>query len=173
MNISKSQCSPKTEEFTALPIKKVYFGELADDASRLPVPDDAPLKNKKDFVLLEKPIHRLDMPEKLAGKPVFGIDFEMPEMLIATVIHSPYVGGKLLNFDSSAADSKLKIFKISNGIAICGDSTWKVFDAKNKIKANWENPEKDLSSAVIMIHLKSSAKQAERSLKKTAIRRCL
>ena len=149
-NIDKSQCFAKNGRvYSASDKKGLSFGELADDASKLPVPDDAPLKNKKDFVLLEKPVHRLDMPEKLAGKPVFGIDFEMPEMIFATVVHSPYVGGKLLDFDSSAADSKLKIFKISNGIAICGDSTWKVFDAKNKIKANWENPEKDLSSDVI------------------------
>jgi len=149
-NIDKSQCyAEKGRVYSRANKQGLSFGELADDAGKLPVPTDVPLKDKKDFKIIGKSLHRLDTPEKLSGKPVFGIDFEMPDLAIATVLHSPYIGGKLTSFDDTGVDSKLKIFKISNGVAIVGDSTYPVFDAKNKIKAVWDNPNKDLSSTVI------------------------
>ena len=89
----------------------------------------------------------------------------MPNLAIATVLHSPYVGGKLTNFDASAADSKLKIFKITNGVAIVGDSTYQIFGAKNKIKAEWTNPNGSLTSAVISDDFKKLGSSEGRTIK--------
>ena len=54
------------------------YGDLADAAGALPVPQDPPLKNPKDFALIGKPLKRFDTPNKTNGKVVYGIDAMLP-----------------------------------------------------------------------------------------------
>jgi isoquinoline 1-oxidoreductase beta subunit len=50
-----------------------------------PPPKDPPLKDPKDFVLIGKPLKRLDTPDKVNGKAVYGIDAMLPGMKFATL----------------------------------------------------------------------------------------
>src|SRR5215469_12335943 len=43
------------------------YGDLVDAAAALPVPQDPPLKDPKDFTLIGKPLKRLDTPDKTDG----------------------------------------------------------------------------------------------------------
>src|SRR5204862_2194554 len=63
--------------------RRLKYGALVDKAAALPVPKTVSLKNPKDFHLLGQPAPRLDIPEKVNGKAVFGIDAKVPGMLIA------------------------------------------------------------------------------------------
>jgi isoquinoline 1-oxidoreductase subunit beta len=54
--------------------RRSTYGELAADAARMPVPDKVALKEPKDFKLIGTPAKRLDLPAKINGTAVFGID---------------------------------------------------------------------------------------------------
>src|SRR6202030_90332 len=82
--------------------RKLSYGELADAASTQVPPKDVPLKDPKDFVLIGKPLKRLDTPDKVNGKAVYGIDAMLPNMKFATLKACPVFGGKVAKVDDSA-----------------------------------------------------------------------
>ncbi|MGD8589606.1 MAG: molybdopterin-dependent oxidoreductase, partial [Chromatiales bacterium] len=75
--------------------KRLSYGELAGTAAKLPVPDTVFLKESDEFVLLGKPLPRLDTPIKVDGSAEFGMDVRLPGMLTATVARCPTIGGKV------------------------------------------------------------------------------
>src|SRR5215471_10541726 len=77
--------------------RNLRYGELVDTASKLTPPSDVPLKDPKNFVLIGKPLKRLDTPDKVNGKVVYGIDAMTPGMKFATLAQCPVFGGKVAN----------------------------------------------------------------------------
>ena len=73
--------------------RKLSYGELAGAAAKLPVPEMVFLKEPEDFVLLGKPLPRLDTPLKVDGSAEFGMDVRLPGMLTATVARFGGLGG--------------------------------------------------------------------------------
>src|SRR3984885_11265460 len=69
--------------------RKLSYGALALAASSEVPPKDVPLKDPKDFVLIGKPLKRLDTPDKVNGKAVYGIDAMLPGMKFATLKTCP------------------------------------------------------------------------------------
>ncbi|MDP3688483.1 MAG: hypothetical protein Q8R64_12915, partial [Sulfurimicrobium sp.] len=59
----------------------------------------------KDWKIAGKPLHRLDIPDKVLGKPVFGVDVALPGMLHASIAQCPVFGGKVNSVDARAARS--------------------------------------------------------------------
>src|SRR5262249_11018272 len=60
---------------------RVSYGSLAEAASKLPVPTNAPLKDPKQYRIIGKPLKRLDTSEKISGRAQFGIDARVPGMV--------------------------------------------------------------------------------------------
>src|SRR3984957_14191339 len=65
--------------------RRLSYGALALAASSEVPPKDVPLKDPKDFILIGKPLKRLDTPDKVNGKAVYGIDAFLPDMKFATL----------------------------------------------------------------------------------------
>jgi isoquinoline 1-oxidoreductase beta subunit len=102
--VDASSCRAEKGAVIHAPTKrKLGYGELAASAARLPVPEDPPLKDPKDFNLLGKPMPRLDTPEKVNGKARFGIDVRLPGMLYASIERSAAFGGKPKRVDYTRA----------------------------------------------------------------------
>jgi len=59
--------------------KKLRYGEVADEAMKLPPPASVVLKEPRDWKLIGKPTRRLDSLEKITGKAKFGIDVTFPD----------------------------------------------------------------------------------------------
>src|SRR5205085_7921349 len=83
--------------------RRLKYGALVDKAAALPVPKTVSLKSPKEFHLLGQPVPRLDIPEKVNGKAIFGIDVKWPGMLIARVVRCPVFGGKVDSFNADKA----------------------------------------------------------------------
>jgi len=83
--------------------RNLSYGELATAASSETPPKDVPLKDPKDFVYIGQPLKRLDTPDKVNGKAVYGIDAMLPGMKFATLAACPVFGGKVGKVDDSAA----------------------------------------------------------------------
>src|SRR5258708_5566109 len=83
--------------------RKLSYGELALAAQALPPPASVKLKDKKDWKLLGKPTRRLDTPEKINGKALFGMDVHFPDLRTALVARAPVFGDLVKSFAASGA----------------------------------------------------------------------
>jgi isoquinoline 1-oxidoreductase beta subunit len=121
--------------------KRLSYGALADDASKLPAPASVALKDAKDWTIIGKPTRRLDTPEKVTGKAVFGLDVRLPGMLTAVVAHAPTFGGKVKSFDAAAAKSVpgvKAVYAIPTGVVVAADSFWAAKTGRDALKVKWE-----------------------------------
>src|SRR5881409_1581449 len=82
--------------------RKLGYGELAEAAMALPVPEKVTLKDPKDFRLIGRPTTRLDARAKSSGRQDFGIDVRLPGQLTAVVARPPVFGARLASVDDSA-----------------------------------------------------------------------
>ena len=71
--------------------RAIGYGKLVDAAARLPVPQNVPLKDPKDFKLIGTTAKRLDSPEKVDGTAMFGLDVRLPDMKYAAIVELPGV----------------------------------------------------------------------------------
>ncbi len=54
------------------------YGAVADRAAQLPPPANVALKSPDQFRLIGTPARRIDTPDKVTGKTVYGIDVMVP-----------------------------------------------------------------------------------------------
>lgn len=121
--------------------KKLSYGELSGEASALEVPKDVPLKNRKDFKIIGKPITNVENKKITTGKPLFGLDFYREGMVLAMIQRPPAFGTKLKSADTAAAKAMPGIIDVvvfKNYIAVVGKSTWEIMKARKVLKAEYE-----------------------------------
>jgi isoquinoline 1-oxidoreductase beta subunit len=88
--VDAASCSASNGKVThAATNRTLTYGELADAAAKLPVPDKPKLKDPRDFTLIGKPLKRHDTPDKSDGKTIYGIDAMVPDMKFATLCPVP------------------------------------------------------------------------------------
>ena len=69
--------------------RRLSFGQLCQKAATLPVPPKPLLKDSNDYRIIGSKKARLDIPDKVAGRTQFGIDFALPNMITAAVARPP------------------------------------------------------------------------------------
>jgi isoquinoline 1-oxidoreductase subunit beta len=141
--------------------RRARYGRLVERASAVKPPADPPLKDPKDFRIIGKPMKRLDTPAKVTGRAVYGIDVQVPGMLVAQVAHCPIFGGKLARFDPAAAlrvPGVQHVVGVPNGLAIVAETFWAAKNGRDALEVQWEPGEGgNLSSATIGARLKALA----------------
>lgn len=129
------------------------YGELAEKAATLPVPEDPPLKDPKAFRFIGTSMPRLDNPAKVGGKVVFGLDMKLPGMLYACVARCPVFGGKVKSFDAAAAravDGVRHVVEVESGVAVVAESTWAAMRGRDALQCAFDpGAGADLTSAGI------------------------
>ncbi len=143
--------------------RRLRYGSLIDKAAALPVPKTVSLKSPKEFRLLGQPMPRLDIPEKVNGNAVFGLDVKRPGMLTARVVRCPVFGGKVESFNADktkAVAGVRHVVKISSGVAVVADNYWAASKGAQALDVKWnEGPLANLSSAEIMKKYAALAEQ--------------
>jgi isoquinoline 1-oxidoreductase subunit beta len=145
--------------------KRLRYGELLAEASAMPVPEAPELKSPTSFRLIGKPIARLDTPDKLDGKAIFGIDVKLPGLLTAVVARCPILGGALGTFDGSAAKAVpgvVAVLEIPSGVAVVAEHFWAAQKGREALKIEWK-PGKGagLSNATIFRELRAMVGQGK------------
>src|SRR5207245_7138041 len=134
--------------------RRLRYGALAEKAATLPVPKTVSLKSPKEFRLLGQSLPRLDIPEKVNGKAIFGMDVKRPGMLIARVVKCPVFGGKVDSFNADKAKAVAgvrNVVKISSGVAVVADNYWAASKGVAALEVKWnDGPLANLNSADIM-----------------------
>ena len=155
------------------------YGELANDAAKLPVPKHPALKDPSEFKYIGKSLRRFDAPEKSNGTAVFGIDVDVPGAAVALLIRNPHFGGSLQSFDAAAARSApgvIDIFEVHGAVAVVADTYWHATKAARAVNVTWDKgPLGGLDSAGIRAAWVEMAKQDGRTIRdegdvKTAIK---
>jgi len=135
---------------------RLTYGELATKAASIPVPENPPLKDPKDFRLLGKRTHRLDTPSKVNGTAQFGIDVRVPRMLIASVERSPVFGGRVKSFDATRTKAMPGVRHVvqlestpwtgtgawgvgtESGVAVVADTYWQAVEGRRALQITWD-----------------------------------
>jgi isoquinoline 1-oxidoreductase beta subunit len=140
--------------------RKASYGELADAAAKLPVPnaEKVALKPRAAYRLLGKRITGVDNPKIVTGQPLFGIDQRVPGMLFASFTKAPAIGARAVsaNLDEIKKMPGVKNAfivaqqgddpgqfspsgaTVSSGVAILATTTWAAFQAKKALKVQWD-----------------------------------
>lgn len=116
------------------------YGELVEDAAKLPVPEDIPLKPADQFRLIGKPTRRLDTPAKVDGTARFTIDLVVPGMKYASIRACPVLGGTLREVDERAArqiPGVIEVVRLNNAVAVIGEHTWAAFAGVRALEIDW------------------------------------
>lgn len=134
------------------------YGEMASAAAQLTPPEEVDLKAVSDFQIIGKSHKNVDAKDIITGQPMFGIDQHVEGMKYAMIEHPPAFGMTVKEVDASVAKSMpgiidvIRIKSYKEGItknsfdanafpeivAVVGNSTWEVMQAKKQLKIEWQ-----------------------------------
>ena len=138
--------------------RSVGYGDVAEDASALQIPDEVTLKDPSEFKIIGTSRKNVDAPAIVRGEPLFGLDYKKEGMLIAMIVHPPAFGMKVKSMDASSAKAMpgvkdvVTINAAPEGfkgtwsdvnafpelVAVVGETTWQVLKAKKALDIEWE-----------------------------------
>ncbi|MDH4091740.1 MAG: molybdopterin-dependent oxidoreductase [Cyclobacteriaceae bacterium] len=138
--------------------KSAGYGEMASAAAKIQVPKEVKVKEVKEFKIIGTSRKNVEGRKIITGKPLFGIDTKRDGMLIAMIVHPPAFGMKLKSVEDSSAKGMpgiKDIFTIKTFddayerqyfdtctfpevVAVVGNTTWEVLNAKKALKVEWE-----------------------------------
>ncbi len=165
-NVPENECNAANSVVTHTPTSKTLkYGELAQKASALPVPDleKVMLKDESTFSIIGQPVVDPDKARVVTGEQLFGIDFKLPGMKYAVFHKGPVFDAevKSANIDevkAQAGVSRVLVFRgakrvledsptmtapviddgLRGGVAIVADTWWHAQKARQKLKVEWE-----------------------------------
>jgi isoquinoline 1-oxidoreductase beta subunit len=150
--------------------RKATFGELAEAAAKLPVPEDVKLKDAKDFVYVGKHAPRTDSRAKTNGTAKYTQDVKLPGMLTAVVMHPPRFGAKVKSFDAAKAKAMprvVDVVQIPSGVAVLAQDFWSAKQARDALTVEWDETDAfKLSSADILAQYRELAEKPGASARK-------
>jgi len=143
--------------------RKLAYGELVDDAAKLPVPETVKLKEPAEFKLIGTRQKRLDSYGKVDGSAKFGIDSRPPGMKFAVVAASPTFGGKLVAVDEAKAKAVpgvTQVVRLDDAVAIVAAHTWAAKQGLAAASPTWDaGPNAKLSTADIVAQLTAAVEK--------------
>lgn len=133
------------------PSNKSYsYGELSELASTFEVPQNPTLKDPKDFKLLGKFHPRLDVPDRVTGKAVYGIDVQIPGMVYAKVVHPPRIHDTIGSIQDAATrkiPGVLDVVKTeramphttTEAVAVIASNQWAALKGAKALEVTWKS----------------------------------
>ncbi|HUM15376.1 MAG TPA: xanthine dehydrogenase family protein molybdopterin-binding subunit [Candidatus Nitrosotalea sp.] len=144
--------------------RKLAYGQLVDRAQALAVPQNPKLKTPDQFRYIGKNLHRIDAPEKVTGRGIYGMDVQVPGMLVASVERPPVVSGaKVVSVDATAANAipgVKHVVQVTNGVAVVADRFPTALAGRRALKVTWDlGPMAQVSSPRISSEYAALARQ--------------
>src|SRR5258708_38074497 len=125
--------------------RRISYGEIAGFArapSALPKMEDKDLKDPASFRLIGKDEARVEVPLKVAGAALYGMDVQVPGMVYAAVLQSPYPGGAPQTVDDAAARKLpgiIDVVRLPDGVGVIGATVEGTQAAKSLLKVTWSD----------------------------------
>jgi isoquinoline 1-oxidoreductase beta subunit len=132
--------------------RRAPYATFAARAAQIAPPDLATvaLKDAKTFRIIGTSVPGVDTPAITQGKPLFGIDTDLPGMLHAAIEICPVFGGTIASLDDSATRAVKGVIAVTplnsgivaegqqNAVAVIADSWWTADQARQKLVVQWE-----------------------------------
>jgi isoquinoline 1-oxidoreductase subunit beta len=164
-NVDRATLTAADGMVTAPGGRKATYGELAEAASKLPVPEKPAIKDPKDFRIVGKRTARLDTPSKVNGTAEFGIDVKLPGMVYAALEQCPVIGGTVKSFDATKAKAMpgvIDVVQIPDGVAVVANSWWRANQARKALTIVWdEGAGAKLNNAMMMDGIRAASKSGK------------
>jgi len=153
--------------------KEITYGEIVQRVQEWEVPSTPPLKEMSAYRYIGRPVPRVDLEDKVLGKPIFGLDVTLPEMLYGTVVRPTRIGARFVDADTREAEKMpgvVKVIQEKDFVGVVAETYDQAEAAKQAIKVNWkiekEWDEQDIRDAVevgqgdpVVIQKKGSARR--------------
>lgn len=127
--------------------RSLSFGELATAAAEFDPPANPTLKRPEQFTLMGRPIARVDIPAKVDGTAMFGVDARPEGMLYAAVSTAPVFGGKLERVDNVDAVLQRRgvqrVIELDDAVAVVADNYWRASEALKVLEPVFSSTEHD------------------------------
>ncbi|HEY2446058.1 MAG TPA: molybdopterin cofactor-binding domain-containing protein [Rhizomicrobium sp.] len=126
-----------------------FYGDLAREAAALPMPAGVKLKSRAERRLIGKPVARLDIPEKVDGRAIYGIDVKLPGMLVGTVVQCPFFGGTLAGVDERPAlaiRGVEHVVKLGNSVVVAAQNFPAATKGLAALSPRWTRPRNPIAS---------------------------
>jgi isoquinoline 1-oxidoreductase beta subunit len=164
-SVDKNAC--RTENgavIHAMSGRKLAYGDLLGDASKLMPPQDPPLKAPADFRMIGKPLKRLDTPDKANGKAVYGIDAMPPGVKFAASAACPVFGGKVAHVDDVKAKQipgVRQVLVFDNFVAVVADHMWAAKQGLAALAITWdEGPNAQVTSDAVWKQARAASEKS-------------
>lgn len=153
-NVAPADCTTRDGKVLHRPTgRSLSFGALAEAAAQLPVPENPTLRPAAELRLIGRSLARRDIPAKVDGSAVFGIDLKIPGMVHAAVRQSPVFGGVVDSFDPAAIAGRpgvIGAYAIPNGVAVVAEHFWQAKTAADLLPVTFKpGPKGTFDSAAI------------------------
>ena len=148
--VPEEECHADTHFIVHKSGKKLAYGDLAEIAKTLKIPEDVKLKSPADFKYIGKNLASVDVVDYSKGTAVFGIDKRIDNMKFAAIQRCPVTFGKVKSFDKTEAlkvKGVLDVIEIPRiekpfgslgGVAVIATNTWAAFKGKDALKIDWD-----------------------------------
>lgn len=141
-NTPSSECAAANSVITHVPSgRTITFGGIAAAAAEVAPPAQVALKDPKDWKLIGTPQRRLDVADKVTGKPIYAIDVRLPDMLYAAIVQCPVFKGTLKAVDESTIAQMKGIHRVvkrQDFVAVVADSWWRAKKAVEALLVTWD-----------------------------------
>jgi isoquinoline 1-oxidoreductase beta subunit len=153
-DVRRSECRAERGEVVHGPSgRRIGYGELVSAAAALPVPSRVPLKGPAAFRLIGKQLPRIELPDMVTGRTVYGFDTTVPGMLVATIARCPVFGGRPKRVDKEKAlaiPGVRAVVALESGVAVVAESFAAALAGRAALAIVWdEGPNANLSNETI------------------------
>ncbi|WP_423396500.1 molybdopterin cofactor-binding domain-containing protein [Burkholderia sp. LMG 21824] len=134
---------------------RATYGELAPDAMAMQVPQHVPLKSPDQFRIIGKPTPRVDSRAMLDGTLKYGMDWRLPDTMVAVIARPPRFGGKVASYDAAAARAVRGVVEVveiptdrgGTGVAVIANGYWPAKLGRDALKVTWQDAGSTVTSA--------------------------
>jgi isoquinoline 1-oxidoreductase beta subunit len=122
--------------------RSATYASLAPAAAEQPLPDKPPLKNPDEFRIMGTSQPRDDIPPKVDGTAIFGIDAMLPGMKHAAIKAAPVFGGAVTSVDPASVQSMpgvRKVINLDDAVAVIADGYWQAKTALDALAVEFSD----------------------------------
>src|SRR5262249_52309758 len=125
--------------------RRMSYGEIAAFAkapAAMPKIEDKDLKPAANFRLIGKDVPRVEVPTKVTGAAKYAMDVQVPGMVYAAVLQSPYPGGAPQTIDDGEARKVAGItdvVRLPDGVGVIGATVEGTQPAKKLLRVTWSD----------------------------------
>jgi isoquinoline 1-oxidoreductase beta subunit len=145
--------------------REASYASFAAAAGKIEPPYSPPLKTPDQFTIMGKSKPRLDIPAKVDGSAMFGIDASVEGMKHAAVKAAPVFGAQVASLDASAARSMpgfIEVVNLGDAIAIVAEGYWQAQNALDTVQISWtDTGQESISSAALFTQFQSDMDTAK------------